>query len=612
MTVGALPTIFRLMGNGVTTVFPFNNNVLDQDFLDVKILTRATGAVVETLTLGVDYTVTIVSNTTSNVTIINALKIPSVTQDILLALNVPLTQSRSYPRGDELPAASIESGLDKLTLIAQNTSDKIDLSIKLPDSDIGLTTTVPDVGTRAGNYLAFDSSGNVISAAGTGGTAISAPLVPFVQAASLVAAKALLITAGSIATADIANGAVTNAKMADMAANTVKANNTSGSAAPSDVALAASQVLGRASTGNLAGFTTPDDLTYISTRLSLQGADKKRQIILNAPVDTSGYNSMLPSTSGSLNITTQNITTSAPLVVTTGAGYNQFGDQSNRKGFATANLTFSGNTPSVAIVSITRVGTLATCTANNHGLVTGTEVTHSGVTPAGFNGTYPIAVTGPNTYTYVMAADPGANASPVGSYTVTNFLWVDVGTDGTLTTGRTLLPPVYVQGSTPAVTANLFTYNITEAKGYYGNGSTAPQTYKVFVGEVQASTATITSSVAYAVNGYFDSGLNINLPGLSTIINKAHNLGINDYLTNRLILINKIAELGYLVGQIAYNPSVGNASESFGVNMRATRNIVSFTTGPATALIVQNASTGNGGAATSANWNYKILVERIW
>lgn len=214
MTVGALPTIFRRLGNGVTTVFAFDNNVLDQDFLDVKILTRSTSAVVETLSLGVDYTVTIVSNTTSNVTIINALKIPSVTQDILLALNVPLTQSRSYPRGDELPAASIESGLDKLTLIAQNTSDKIDLSIKLPDSDIGLTTTVPDVGTRAGNYLAFDASGNVIAAAGTGGTAISAPLVPFVQAASLVAAKALLITAGSIATADIANSAVTNAKIA--------------------------------------------------------------------------------------------------------------------------------------------------------------------------------------------------------------------------------------------------------------------------------------------------------------------------------------------------------------------------------------------------------------
>jgi hypothetical protein len=612
MTVGALPTIFRRLGNGVTTVFAFDNNVLDQDFLDVKILTRATSAVVETLTLGVDYTVTIVSNTTSNVTIINALKIPSVTQDILLTLNIPVTQTRSYPRADILPAASIESGLDKLTLIAQNTTDKIDLSIKLPDSDIGLTTTVPDVGTRAGNYLAFDASGNVIAAAGTGGTAISAPLVPFVQAASLVAAKALLITAGSIATADIANSAVTNAKMADMAANTVSGNATGAPAARQDIAVSAFQVVARGA-GNLSTFTTPDDLTYISTRLSLQGADKKRQIILNAPVDTSGYNSMLPATSGSLSITTQNITTSAPLVVTAAASYNQFGDQVNRKGFATANLTFSGNTASIGISSITRSTTTATLTTSaSHNLVTGSEVTVSGATPAGYNGAYIITVTGATTFTYVMAADPGANAAPVGSYTVTNFLWVDVGTDGVLTTGRTLLPPVYVQGSTPSTTANQSTYNITEAKGYYGNGSTAPQTYKVFVGEVQASTATITSSVAYAVNGYYDSGLNINLPGVSTIINKAHNIGVSDYLTNRLILINKVSEFGYVVGQIVNNPQAFNSSDIYNINTRSIRNITSFTSGSSSAFIAQNASTGNNNTLTSANWNYKFIVERSW
>jgi hypothetical protein len=451
--------------------------------------------------------------------------------------------------------------------------------------------------SSAGSFSASDAIFIGFSAAGT--TLVSGGIT---QLTSDVIASG----AGSVV-ATIANSAVTNAKMANMAANTVKANNTSGSAAPSDVALAASQVLGRASTGNLAGFTTPDDLAYISTRLSLQGADKKRQIILNAPVDTSGYNSMLPATSGSLSITTQNITTSAPLVVTTGAGYNQFGDQSNRKGFATANLTFSGNTASVSISSITRSGTTATLTTSaSHNLVTGSEVTVSGATPAGYNGTYIITVTGATTFTYVMAADPGANASPVGSYTVTNFLWVDVGTNGVLTTGRTLLPPIYTQGSTPPTTANQFTYNLTEAKGYYGNGSTAPQTYKVFVGEVQASTATITSTVAYTPGGYFDSG-DITV-AINTTYSRNHNIGT---LVSALLFIKPvvIGNIGQTYAAAAWNPDSDGSRANGVITELYSRNTIRARTENAIGTFANSNYFSEYGISTGT---IRIIAERTW
>jgi hypothetical protein len=214
-----------------------------------------------------------------------------------------------------------------------------------------------------------------------------------------------------------------------------------------------------------------------------------------------------------------------------------------------------------------------------------------------------------------MAADPGASASPVGSYIVTNFLWVDVGTDGVLTTGRTLLPPIYTQGSTPPTTANQFTYNITEAKGYYGNGSTAPQTYKVFVGEVQASTATITSTVAYAVNGIYFSGYTSTLPGATTVIARNHLLGLADGMLDiRLFIKCLTADKGYLPGQIVDNLMGYEIDVCCNLVPRSTRNSVAFTTAVfAPGWIFQTANTGSVSPnCVAASWQYGITVERTW
>lgn len=61
-----------------------------------------------------------------------------------------------------------------------------------------------------------------------------------------------------------------------------------------------------------------------------------------------------------------------------------------------------------AVTSVTSVGTLATVTmANPHNLKTGMSVTLAGFTPAGYNGTYVITVTGASTFTYVLAGALG-------------------------------------------------------------------------------------------------------------------------------------------------------------------------------------------------------------
>ena len=63
------------------------------------------------------------------------------------------------------------------------------------------------------------------------------------------------------------------------------------------------------------------------------------------------------------------------------------------------------------LASLTRVGTTATATKVAHGWTTGQSVTIAGATPAGYNGTYTITVTSADTFTYVMAADPGSSAT---------------------------------------------------------------------------------------------------------------------------------------------------------------------------------------------------------
>lgn len=80
-----------------------------------------------------------------------------------------------------------------------------------------------------------------------------------------------------------------------------------------------------------------------------------------------------------------------------------------------AALLLNNSSTPISVSTVTRASTVATVTtAANHGLITGQNVTIHGATPATFNGSFAITVTGLTTFTYVF---PGATANATGTIT---------------------------------------------------------------------------------------------------------------------------------------------------------------------------------------------------
>jgi hypothetical protein len=87
-----------------------------------------------------------------------------------------------------------------------------------------------------------------------------------------------------------------------------------------------------------------------------------RQATLGSPVDSNGFPTFLPATSASLSITSQNVTSTAPLVVAAANGYNSAG-QVDRVGITISNITWSSLTASSTVylyVDVAANGTLTT------------------------------------------------------------------------------------------------------------------------------------------------------------------------------------------------------------------------------------------------------------
>jgi len=269
--------------------------------------------------------------------------------------------------------------------------------------------------------------------------------------------------------------------------------------------------------------------------LAVVAASSVRQTVQDGP--GTGSPSFLPASSGSLSLTSQNISSGTPLIVSAANGFSSVGDI-NVIGQATSNLSWS-SLPASSTVFL-------------------------GVTVSG----------------------------------------------GLLTPFFTSTAPIYQYGGAISSALGQYTFDIAQMMMYVGNGSSSSQVNAVFVGEAVTGGSSVTSTVTYQYNGYYDSGYTTPLPATGTTISKNSNLGVtpnNKFVTLKCLTVDYA---GSAVGQ-EITPYLGLPAYPAPLVPVVTRNSFSFTTGSSSAFSAVTSS-GTSAGLTAADWAYRVIAQRGW
>ncbi len=189
----------------------------------------------------------------------------------------------------------------------------------------------------------------------------------------------------------------------------------------------------------------------------------------------------------------------------------------------------------------------------------------------------------------------------------TMYLYVDIA-GGVATTGSTTLAPTYQWGGTYSTTSGQFTFNIQEMVGKVGNGSSAVQTNRVFVGEVTVAGGVVTAITWYALMGRYTSAQFGH--ALNTVYSQSHNIGCMPR-DARVVYVNVTSEAGYVADdELDVSQGIADNSNN-GVHVILQKTAASVAT--SNNFRIQNAATPAGlVAGTVARWKLKLYVNRGW
>lgn len=166
------------IGTNTTAVYNYTFKVFAAT--DLRVTQRGTANVETTLVYPTDYTVTGVGKATGGTITLTAGNLATSYALTIRFDRTPRQSTDLRNQGSFFPETH-ETKFDELTRYSQQNKDVLDRAVHLPETEAGTTaaTTLPAAAARASKFLAWDSSGNVIAAAGT--SANLGPVSPFIN-----------------------------------------------------------------------------------------------------------------------------------------------------------------------------------------------------------------------------------------------------------------------------------------------------------------------------------------------------------------------------------------------------------------------------------------------
>ncbi len=196
----------------------------------------------------------------------------------------------------------------------------------------------------------------------------------------------------------------------------------------------------------------------------------------------------------------------------------------------------------------------------------------------------------------------------------TMYLYLDLAADGTATTGSGTLAPIYQFGGTPSTTSGQFTFNISQMTAYVGNGSAAPATYRVYVGQVTVASSVVSAITWYALNGKYTGPWTNTLPSASSATTVSHNIGTAELYGPIASDIECITTDTFAVGaRITYQHGSGiNGSGQNTSSLAFTALTLTYATTDNAPWVATTPAGGTSKVLTLASWKYRFRADRGW